>query len=87
MTEDQLGVTSLEGQLVNSRVPEIAIYLLTYIMHCSSLRVRSALVIREQTTRIAATRLVWMAVISISSKTSGSLSNSRALSNGRALKM
>ena len=79
------GVTSLEGQLVTSRAPEIAIYLRTYLrasFHRSgvnSLRAHSALVLREQTARIAATRLVWTVVILNSSETSGPLSNGRAL--------
>ena len=54
------GITSLEGQLVNSRVPEIAIYLHMYL-HASfhrsginSLCVCSALVLHKQT-HIAAT--------------------------------
>ena len=41
-------------------------------------RVRSALVLHEQTC-IAATRLIWTAMILNSSQTSGSLSNGRAL--------
>ena len=32
LTEQQGGVTSLEGQQVNSRAPEIAIYLRTYLL-------------------------------------------------------
>ena len=65
MAEQQ--VTSLVTQLVNSRAPEIAIYLRTYLcaFHRSgvnSLRARSALVLHEQT-RITATRRVLTAVI------------------------
>ena len=53
---------------MNSRAPEIAINLRTYLpvsfyrSGVNSLRARSALVLHEQT-RIAATRLVWKAVI------------------------
>ena len=56
-------MTSLEGQLVNSRAPEIAIYLRTYFKRVlsslvrngvNSLRARSALVLREQTALIVA---------------------------------
>ena len=45
----------------------------------NSLRARSALVLREQTPRIAATRLVWTVAILNSSETSEPLSNGRAL--------
>ena len=69
---------------MNSRAPEIAIYLRTYLrasFHRSgvnSLRERSALVLHEQT-RIAATRLVLTAVILNSIEASGPISNGRAL--------
>ena len=78
------GVTSLEGQLMNSQAPEIAVYLHMYLpasFHRSginSLCARSALVLHEQT-HIAATILVWTAVILNNSETSGPLSNCRAL--------
>ena len=64
------GVTSQEGQLVNSRPPEV---LFTHIFMrilssqvcngVNSLLTRSALVIHEQTAHTASTRLIWMAVI------------------------
>ena len=66
--------------MVNSRAPEITIYLRTYLrapfQHCglNSLRALSALVLYERA-RIAATRLVWTAVILNSSETSEPLSN------------
>ena len=74
-------MASLEEQPVNSQAPEIAIYLRASFHRSgiNSLRVRSALVLREQTARIAATRLVLTAVILNSSETSGPLSNGRAL--------
>ena len=62
------------ASLGNSRVPELAIHLCTYLcapFHCSgvnSLHAHSILVYHEQT-RIAATRLLWMAVILHSSET------------------
>ena len=82
------GVRSLEGQMMNSRAPEIKIYLRTYLcapfQRCgvNSSRARSALVVHEQI-NIVATRLVWTAVIPRvilnSSETSGRLSNGRTL--------
>ena len=77
------GVRSLEEQIVNSRAPEIMIYLRTYLrasFHwCSinSLHACSTLVLYEQA-RIAATRLVWAARLSIA--TSGTLSNGKMYS-------
>ena len=80
------GMRLLEGQMVNSRAPEITIYLHTYL-HVSfhrcginSLSTHSALVLYEQAC-IAAAKLFWTAVIIIlnSSETSGPLSNGRAL--------
>ena len=67
------GVRSLEEQIVNSRAPEIMIYLRTYLrasFHwCSinSLHACSTLVLYEQA-RIAATRLVWAARLSIATR-------------------
>ena len=80
------GVTSLGRQLVNSRAPEIAIYLCMYLrvsFHRSSVNslpthACSTLVLHEQTC-IAATRLLWMVVILNSSESSVPISNSRAL--------
>ena len=68
---------------MNSRAPEIEIYLSTsfYRSGINSLRVHSALVLCEQTAHIVATRLVLTVVILNSSE------NSVPLSNGRALKM
>ena len=71
--ETEGGVTSLEGQLVNSRMPEIYRYsdLFTHAFRCillsQHLRARSTLVVSKQT-RITATRLV-LAVILNSSET------------------
>ena len=60
-------VTSLERQLVNSRAPEIAIYLRASFHRQAAgkqlMCARYALILREQTARIAATRLVLTAVI------------------------
>ena len=72
------GVTSIEGQLVNSRALDIAIYLRTYL-RANSLRACARL---WSSTRIAATRLAWTTVILNSSETT-----SGPLSNGRALKI
>ena len=78
---------SLEGQLVNSRAPEIAIYLRTYLRafiaaaYTAYARFSASLhplVLHEQTGCIAATKLVWTAVILNGSEASGPLTNSRA---------
>ena len=87
-------VISLEGKLVNSRAPEIACFLFLFFIiiyflrmyirasfHRSgvnSLRARSVLVLHEQA-RIAATILVWTAVLLNSNESSGPISNGRAL--------
>ena len=74
------GVRSLEEQVVNSRAPKITIYLCTYLhapfQRCSvnSLHARSTLVLYERAC-IAATRLVWTAVILSSSETSNKNKN------------
>ena len=73
--------------MYNSRASELAIYLRTYLhaaFHRSgmnSLGARSALVLHESHT-VAATRIVWTAVILSSSETSGSLSNGRVQFRG-----
>ena len=68
-------------QLVNSQVPEIAIYLKDIHKYKPNhsginhgLRTCSTLIIHEQT-RIAATRLIWTVVILNSIEASGPLSN------------
>ena len=71
---------------MNSRAPDVAIYLHTYLRASSQrreqfTRAHSALILKEQT-RIAATSLAWTTVILNSSETT-----SGPLSNGRALKM
>ena len=77
-------MTSLGRQLVNSRTPEIAIYLRTYLRASfhrrgvNNLRERSALVLLERT-RIAATTIALTAVILNSIEASGPISNGRAL--------
>ena len=58
------GVASLERQLVNPRVPEILIYLSTYIYVCPFIAVAKtayacALLVVYKQTHIAATRLIW----------------------------
>ena len=79
------GVTSLGRQLVNSRAPEIAIYLRTYLRAFIAAAYTAyarfslhPLVLHEQTGCIAATKLVWTAVILNGSEASGPLTNSRA---------
>ena len=72
-------MTSLVTQLVNSRAPEIAIYVRTYLgSGVKQLTCTFAQVFHEQT-RIAATRLVLTAVILNSTEASGPISNGRAL--------
>ena len=64
-----VGSESLEGQLVNSQAPEIAIYLRTYLhasFHCSSLFVHS-----KQTGCIAANKFIWTVMILNGSEVSG----------------
>ena len=68
----------------NSRAPELAIYLRTYLRasfhRCcvNIVRARSALILHART-RIAVTKLVWTLVILDRSETRGPLSNSRTL--------
>ena len=73
-------MTSLVTQLVNSRAPEIAIYLRTYLRTSFRRKTTYARVsywsLHEQT-RIAATRLVLTAVILNSIEDSGPISNGR----------
>ena len=78
-------MTSLEGQLVNSQVPELAIYLRASFHHrgVNCLRTCSALVLREQTALQPLPDLFCRhCMILNSSKTSGPLSNSRAQLSG-----
>ena len=79
------GVTSLEGQLLSTRTSDL---FMRASFHCSginSLHAHSMLVLHEQT-RIAATRLVWTAVILHSNETS-SLKLVDHFQNSRVLKM
>ena len=77
--------------MVNSQAPEIAIYLRTYLrasFHRSGVNrlfahARSTLVLHEQ--HIAATKLVWTAVILNGSEASGPLTSGRALIIGRCI--
>ena len=63
------------GQLVNSRVPEIAIHLRSGLTHAFHIHPQ---VIHKQTGCIAATKLVWTGAILKGSEASGLLTNSRA---------
>ena len=72
-------------QLVNSQAPKIAVYLCMYLrasFHCSCVNCgpHSSLVLPdEQTGSIAATKLIWTAIILNGSEASGPLTNPRAL--------
>ena len=69
-------MTSLERQLLNSRVPEIVIYLCASFHRCgiNSLCTHSALVLQGYMNK-----LVWTAVIFNSIEATGPISNDRAL--------
>ena len=68
--ETEGGVTKLDGQMV--------MHAFTCILSSQRLRVRSTLVLCEQT-RTAATRLVLAVILNSSETTSGPVSNGRAL--------
>ena len=71
------GVTSLEGQLSSARTSNLFTHVITRVFHRSGvnrLRARSTMVPHERTHipgTVAATRLVWTAVIFNSRGTSG----------------
>ena len=72
-------MTSLVTQLVNSRAPEIVIYVRTYLRSGVKQLTRTFTQVLHEQTRIAATRLVLTAVILNSTEASGPISNGRAL--------